>query len=156
MLPQFHHCDCEMCKGLNFGTFFKFPCIVRIYAWFFIHYKNHYRESHANHVINDIRTWFAFHILFCLINVYVHVFSYRGMRKQVDIHVVMDVQSRYYLFEHCGPFRKEYIITCKLSVTKGVMNEIYISVPAYGLVLLWGRTYPDRGISKLWSLCTGI
>ena len=51
ILPQFHHCDCEMCEWLNFGTFFKYPCIVRIYAWFFMHCRNHYSDSHANHVI---------------------------------------------------------------------------------------------------------
>ena len=49
--PQFHHCDCEMCEWLNFGTFFKFPCIVWIYAWFFMHCRNHHSDSHANHVI---------------------------------------------------------------------------------------------------------
>ena len=31
--------------------FFKFPCIVRIYAWFFMHCRNHHSDSHANHVI---------------------------------------------------------------------------------------------------------
>ena len=51
ILPQFHHCDCGMCEWLNFGTFFKFPCIVRIYAWFFMHCRNHHSDSHANHVI---------------------------------------------------------------------------------------------------------
>ena len=41
ILPQFHHCDCEMCEWLNFGTFFSnfralcesmhdFSCIVEI------------------------------------------------------------------------------------------------------------------------------
>ena len=40
-----------MCEWLNFGTFFKFPCIVRIYAWFFMHCRNHHSDSHANHVI---------------------------------------------------------------------------------------------------------
>ena len=29
----------------------ELPCIVRIYAWFFMHCKNHYSDSHANHVI---------------------------------------------------------------------------------------------------------
>ena len=48
---QFHHCNCEMCEWLNFGTFFKFPCIVRIYAWFFMHCRNHHSNSHAKHVI---------------------------------------------------------------------------------------------------------
>ena len=51
ILPQFHHCDCVMCEWLNFGTFFKFPCIVRIYAWFFMHCRNHHSDNHANHVI---------------------------------------------------------------------------------------------------------
>ena len=51
ILPQFHHCDCELCKWLNFGFFFKFPCIVRIYAWFFMHCRNHNSDSHTNHVI---------------------------------------------------------------------------------------------------------
>ena len=51
ILPQFHHCDCEMCEWPNFGTLFKFPCIVRIYAWIFMHCRNHYSDSHANHVI---------------------------------------------------------------------------------------------------------
>ena len=51
ILPQFHHCNCEMCEWPNFGTLFKFPCIVRIYAWFFMHCRNHYSDSHANHVI---------------------------------------------------------------------------------------------------------
>ena len=49
--PQFHHCDCKMCEWLYFGTFFKFPCIVWIYAWFFIHCRNHHSGSHVNHVI---------------------------------------------------------------------------------------------------------
>ena len=51
ILPQFHHCDCGMCEWLNFGTFLKFPCIVRIYAWFFMHCRNYHSDSHANHVI---------------------------------------------------------------------------------------------------------
>ena len=34
-----------------FGTLFKFPCIVRIYAWLFMHCRNHHSDSHANHVI---------------------------------------------------------------------------------------------------------
>ena len=51
ILLQFHHCDCEMCEWLNFGTFFKFACIVRIYAWFFVHCRNHHSDNHANHVI---------------------------------------------------------------------------------------------------------
>ena len=51
ILPQFHHCDYEICEWLNFGTFFKFPCIVRIYAWFFMHCRNYHSDSHANHVI---------------------------------------------------------------------------------------------------------
>ena len=34
--------------------FFKFPCIVRIYAWFFMHCRNHHSDSHANHVIMAI------------------------------------------------------------------------------------------------------
>ena len=49
--PRFHHCYCEMCEWPNFGTLFKFPCIVRIYAWFFMHCRNHHSDSHANHVI---------------------------------------------------------------------------------------------------------
>ena len=49
--PQFHHCDCEMCEWLNFGTFFKFPCIVRICAWFFMHCRNHHSDNYTNHVI---------------------------------------------------------------------------------------------------------
>ena len=60
MLPQFHHCDCEMCEWPNFGTLFKFPCIVRIYAWFFMHCRNHHSDSHANHVI--ITPWYLHHI----------------------------------------------------------------------------------------------
>ena len=55
ILPQFHHCDCEMCEWPNFGTLFKFPCIVRIYAWFVMHCRNHYSDSHANHVIMSIK-----------------------------------------------------------------------------------------------------
>ena len=51
ILPQFHHCDCEMREWPNFGTLFKLPCIVRIYAWFFMHCRNHHSDSHANHVI---------------------------------------------------------------------------------------------------------
>ena len=51
ILPQVHHCDCEMCEWLNFGTFVKFSCIVRIYAWFFMHCRYHHSDSHANHVI---------------------------------------------------------------------------------------------------------
>ena len=27
--------------------------MVRIYAWFFMHCRNHYSDSHANHVINN-------------------------------------------------------------------------------------------------------
>ena len=30
---------------------FKFPCIVPIYAWFFMHCRNHNNDRHANHVI---------------------------------------------------------------------------------------------------------
>ena len=41
----------QMCEWLNFGTFFKFPCIVRIYACFFIHFRNHHSNSHTNHII---------------------------------------------------------------------------------------------------------
>ena len=48
-----------MCEWLNFGTFFKFPCIVRIYAWFFMHCRNHHSDSHANYVIIIITTWLA-------------------------------------------------------------------------------------------------
>ena len=55
-LPQFHHCDCEMCEWMNFGTFFKFPSVVRIYARFFMHCRNRHSDSHANHVIKSI-TW---------------------------------------------------------------------------------------------------
>ena len=51
ILSQFHHCDCQMCKRLNFGTFFKFPCSLRIYAWFFMHCRNHHSVSYAYHVI---------------------------------------------------------------------------------------------------------
>ena len=51
ILPQFHHCDCEICEWLNFGTFCKFPCIVRIYAWYFMQCRNHHSDNHANHVI---------------------------------------------------------------------------------------------------------
>ena len=56
ILPQFHHCDCEMCEWPNFGTWFKFPCIVWIYAWFFMHCRNHHSDSHANHVIIQNKT----------------------------------------------------------------------------------------------------
>ena len=59
ILPQFHHCDCGMCEWLNFGTFLKFPCIVRIYAWFFMHCRNHHSDSHANHVITLIPAWIS-------------------------------------------------------------------------------------------------
>ena len=51
ILPQFHHCDCKICEWLNSGIFFKFPCIVRIYAWFFMHCRNHHSDNHTNHVI---------------------------------------------------------------------------------------------------------
>ena len=57
ILPQFRHCDCGMCEWLNFGTFFKFPCIVRIYAWFFMHCRNHHSDSHTNHVIIFYNGW---------------------------------------------------------------------------------------------------
>ena len=60
ILPQFHHCDCEMCEWLNFGTFFKFPCIVRIYAWFFMHCRNHHSDNHTNHVIIALRKGMSF------------------------------------------------------------------------------------------------
>ena len=42
-----------MTEWLNFGTFLKFPCIVRIYAWFIMHCRNHHSDSHANHVITN-------------------------------------------------------------------------------------------------------
>ena len=35
-----------------FLTFYKFPCIVWIYAWFFMHCRNHHSDNHVNHVIN--------------------------------------------------------------------------------------------------------
>ena len=50
ILPQFHHCDCEMFEWLNFGTFFK----LQIYAWFFMHCRNHHSDSHANHVLIEL------------------------------------------------------------------------------------------------------
>ena len=38
-----------------FGTlFFKFPCILRICAWFLMHFRNDHSDSHANHVIKHI------------------------------------------------------------------------------------------------------
>ena len=40
-----------ICEWLNFGIFFKLPCIVQLYAWFFMHCKNHPSDSHTNHVI---------------------------------------------------------------------------------------------------------
>ena len=41
-----------MCEWLKFGTFFKFPWIGRIYAWFFKHCRNHHSDSYANHVLH--------------------------------------------------------------------------------------------------------
>ena len=29
----------------------KYPAIVRIYAWFFLHSRNHHIDSHTNHII---------------------------------------------------------------------------------------------------------
>ena len=66
ILPQLHHCDCEMCEWLNFGNFFKFPCIVRIYAWFFMHCRNHHSDNHTNHVINCISSFTKFKAGFTL------------------------------------------------------------------------------------------
>ena len=67
ILPQFHHCDYGMCEWLNFGTFFKFPCIVRIYAWFFMHCRNHHSDSHANHVIMEIYPYLRWQLYHCRI-----------------------------------------------------------------------------------------
>ena len=44
----------------NFGTFFKIPFVVRIYAWFFMDCRNHHIASHANHVINPCRSYLCF------------------------------------------------------------------------------------------------
>ena len=70
MIPlcQFHHCDREVREWLNFGIYFKCPCIVQIYAWFFMPCKNYHCDSHANHVIilSNAHLW---HVLHCqLIN----------------------------------------------------------------------------------------
>ena len=71
ILPQFHYCDCEMCEWPNFGTLFKFPCIVRIYAWFFMHCINHHSDSHANHVIIYIFLPLAYTV--CIISLHSQV-----------------------------------------------------------------------------------
>ena len=51
IIPQFRHCDCKIFAWLHFGIFFKLPCIVQIYAWFFMLCRNHHSDSHTNHVI---------------------------------------------------------------------------------------------------------
>ena len=56
ILPQFHHCDCEMCERLIFGTFSNFLALCE--SWFFMHCRNHHSGSHATHVINKYR-WHA-------------------------------------------------------------------------------------------------
>ena len=43
--------------GGVWGLVLKFPCIVQIYAWFFMHRRNNQCESHANHVITRILKW---------------------------------------------------------------------------------------------------
>ena len=82
IFPQFHHCACEMYEWLNFGTFFKLPCIVRIYAWFFMHCRNHHSDSNANHFIIPSNVhqyhfvlWMLFHyVIFIDIHVYTNIF----------------------------------------------------------------------------------
>ena len=54
--PQFRHCDCKIFEWLHFGIFFKLPCIVQIYAWFFMHCRNHHSDNHTNHVIKQAGT----------------------------------------------------------------------------------------------------
>ena len=53
---EIHDCDTSTISSLwlryvwmtEFWNFFKFPCIVRIHAWFFMHCRNHYSNSHTN------------------------------------------------------------------------------------------------------------
>ena len=49
ILPQFHPLWLWDVWMTEFWIFFKFPSIVRIYAWFFF-CKNHHSDSDANHV----------------------------------------------------------------------------------------------------------
>ena len=58
-LRNFCHCDYGICEWLHLGTFFKFPCIARIHAWFFRHCGNHHSDSRANHLIScaQSRKW---------------------------------------------------------------------------------------------------
>ena len=52
ILPQFLSLWLRDVWMTEFWNFFQIPCIVRIYAWFFMHCRNHHSDSHANHVIN--------------------------------------------------------------------------------------------------------
>ena len=53
-LPQFIIVIARCVNDHVLELFFKFQCILRIYAWFLMHCRNHHSDSHANHVIKHI------------------------------------------------------------------------------------------------------
>ena len=124
LLSQFHHCDCEICEWLNFGTFFKFPCIVQIYAWFFMHCRNHHSDSHNNHVIKQ-----------CIVT------DFNTLRlRQNGRHFIDNIFK-------CIFFNENVWIPIKISlkfVPKGPINNI----PALVQMMAWHQL-GDKPLSEL-------
>ena len=48
---QFRHCDREIWEQLTFGKSFELPCIMQIYAWFFMHCRNRQRHRHTKRIL---------------------------------------------------------------------------------------------------------
>ena len=137
ILPQFHHCDCEMCEWLNFRTFFKFPCIVWIYAWFFMHCRNHHSDSHVNHVIihynGVIMGAMAFEITNFTI-VYSSVCSRADQRKHqssASLAFVRRIQRRPVNSPHKGPVTRSMFRFDDVIMNKCICMRRWVSLTLF-------------------------